>query len=49
MVSEVSYKVVGQQGNDLTTGTAKVDALGGFDTDFKLPETPNLGYAYVYF
>jgi len=31
------------------SGKATVDALGGFDTDFKLPETPNLGYAYVYF
>ena len=28
-------------------GSAAVNAVGGFDTKFTLPKTPNLGYAYV--
>ncbi len=42
-VDEVTFKVIGPRGNDLTTGKAKVNALGGFDTTFTLPRTPNLG------
>ena len=49
MVSTVDYKVIGPMGNEMTTGTVKVSAAGGWDAKFKLPETPNLGYAYVYF
>ncbi|MCB9561597.1 MAG: Ig-like domain-containing protein [Kofleriaceae bacterium] len=49
MVQSVHYKVVDPIGNELLQGDAKVDALGGFDTTFKLPDTPNLGYASVYF
>ena len=36
-----------RSGNQIATGTAQVDAVGGFDTKFTLPKTPNLGYAHV--
>jgi len=49
MVSKVTYKVIGPMGNELTSGTADVNVAGGFDTTFKLPDTPNLGYASIYF
>lgn len=44
---ELTYKVFGPLGNELGKGKTEVDALGGFDFDFELPETPNLGNAYV--
>jgi uncharacterized protein YfaS (alpha-2-macroglobulin family) len=46
-VSSVSYKVIDPVGNELTKGTVKVSALGGFDLAFTLPKTPNLGYASI--
>ncbi len=46
-VSAVSYRVTGPQGNDLGGGKADVNALGGFDFAFKLPEQVNLGYAQI--
>lgn len=48
-VDDVSFKVIGPRGNDLTTGTAKVNSLGGFHASFALPKTPNLGAARVEF
>ena len=33
----------------IAKGSAKVSAVGGFDTKFTLPKTPNLGYAHVSF
>jgi uncharacterized protein YfaS (alpha-2-macroglobulin family) len=48
-VSSVSYKVYDATNNQIGTGTAAVDAVGGFDTKFTLPKTPNLGYARVAF
>ncbi|HKE19873.1 MAG TPA: Ig-like domain-containing protein, partial [Kofleriaceae bacterium] len=48
-VDDVSYKVIGPRGNDLTSGKAQVSALGGFDAAFTLPTTPNLGAARVEF
>ena len=45
----ISYRVMGPRGNEILKGTSKVNALGGFHTDFKLPKTPNLGYARVEF
>ena len=48
-VDEVAFKVIGPRGNDLTTGKARVNALGGFDAAFALPKTPNLGHARVEF
>ncbi len=41
----VSYKLTDSRGNDLLSGTLELNALGGFDTSFGLPETMNLGYA----
>jgi uncharacterized protein YfaS (alpha-2-macroglobulin family) len=43
----VSYKVTDAQGNEVTKGTSQINALGGFDTKFKLPATMNLGGASV--
>ena len=48
-VDEVTFKVIGPRGNDLTTGKAQVSALGGFNAAFTLPKTPNLGQARVQF
>jgi uncharacterized protein YfaS (alpha-2-macroglobulin family) len=48
-VSSVSYKVLDSRNNQIATGSAGVDAVGGFDTKFTLPKTPNLGYARVVF
>jgi uncharacterized protein YfaS (alpha-2-macroglobulin family) len=45
----VSYTLRDSQGNEVTKGTAQLNALGGFDTRFKLPATMNLGNAYVQF
>jgi uncharacterized protein YfaS (alpha-2-macroglobulin family) len=41
----VDYRVVDPQGNDLLHGQARVNALGGFDFSFTLPDNANLGYA----
>ncbi|MFN2148516.1 MAG: alpha-2-macroglobulin family protein, partial [Anaerolineales bacterium] len=48
-VTDVSYSIIGPQGNELGNGQAEVNALGGFDTVFTLPENANLGYAQVQF
>ncbi len=48
-VQNVSYVLKDSQGNEITKGTANVNALGGFDTSFKLPGTMNLGYAHLEF
>jgi hypothetical protein len=45
--TKVKYTVFGPRGNEITKGETKVSALGGFDTKFELPGTPNLGYAYI--
>ncbi|MCJ7625764.1 MAG: MG2 domain-containing protein, partial [Anaerolineaceae bacterium] len=47
-VTSVSYNIIGPQGNDMGEGTAEVNALGGFDFVFTLPESPNLGWAQLY-
>jgi alpha-2-macroglobulin len=47
LVSNISYQIYDPQGNDLGTGSAEVNALGGFDFSFSLPENANLGYAYI--
>lgn len=46
-VTRVSYQIWGPQGNELGSGSAEVNALGGFDLAFSLPENANLGYARV--
>jgi uncharacterized protein YfaS (alpha-2-macroglobulin family) len=48
-VSSVNYKVFDGVGNQIGTGSAPVSTVGGFDTKFTLPKTPNLGYARVEF
>jgi len=45
----LTYKVTDATGNDLLNGQAAVNALGGFDLTFTIPEQVNLGYANVYF
>jgi uncharacterized protein YfaS (alpha-2-macroglobulin family) len=46
-VSAVQYQLIGPQGNELGNGRAEVNALGGFDFVFTLPENVNLGYAQL--
>ncbi len=48
-LSEVNYSITGPQGNELGSGTVQVNAVGGFDFVFTIPENANLGYAQVYF
>ncbi|MDT7688710.1 MAG: alpha-2-macroglobulin [Acidobacteriota bacterium] len=43
----VTYTVRDSRGNDVGKGAALLNALGGFDTKFKLPPTMNLGGAYI--
>ncbi|HKF54713.1 MAG TPA: alpha-2-macroglobulin family protein, partial [Blastocatellia bacterium] len=44
---EVSYSVKDSRGNEVAKGSVSPNALGGFDTRFKLPDAMNLGYARV--
>ena len=46
---KVSYTVHDPQGNEIATGTAAVNLLGGFDLSFAIPAAANLGYASVDF
>jgi hypothetical protein len=46
-VSQVSYQVIGPQGNELVNGQAEVNLLGGFDFNFSIPENANLGYTQL--
>lgn len=41
------YRIIEAQGNDIGSGQAQVNALGGFDLAFRLPEKVNLGQAYI--
>jgi uncharacterized protein YfaS (alpha-2-macroglobulin family) len=43
----VSYTLRDSRSNEITKGSARLNALGGFDTKFKLPPTMNLGNAYL--
>lgn len=47
LVKSVSYVLYDSRGNEVTKGSLRVNALGGFDTKFKLPPTMNLGQANV--
>ncbi|MCW5803709.1 MAG: Ig-like domain-containing protein [Deltaproteobacteria bacterium] len=47
IVDALEYKVYDSRRNEIGKGTAKVSSVGGFDTTFTLPKTPNLGYATV--
>jgi len=46
-VTSISYRVFDRTGNEIAKGSMPVSVAGGFDTTFKLPGTPNLGYARV--
>ena len=46
-VDEVHYQISGPQGNELGSGMSAVNALGGFDFKYTLPENANLGYAQL--
>src|SRR5690606_40437250 len=46
-ISTVRYEVYDPQGNELSTGSAEGNALGGFDLSFDIPENSNLGYAGI--
>src|SRR5215468_2799650 len=43
----VNYSLKDSRGNEVLKGSARVNALGGFDAAFKLPPTMNLGSAYL--
>lgn len=45
----ISYTLTDSRGNEVMKGTAQMNALGGFDTKFKLPGTMNLGQTFVQF
>jgi alpha-2-macroglobulin len=44
-VTSVTYQLTDPQGNSIGSGQADVNALGGFDFAFSLPQTVNLGTA----
>jgi len=46
-VTTIVYKVTDSQGNEIGKGSAPVSSVGGWDTRFTLPKTPNLGYANI--
>ena len=46
---DVSISVMDARGNELLSQQVPLNALGGFDTSFTLPETMNLGYAPIRF
>ncbi|MCG8425479.1 MAG: MG2 domain-containing protein [Proteobacteria bacterium] len=46
-VDQVSYTVFGPRGNEILKDKISVNALGGFDSKFTLPKTPNLGWARI--
>lgn len=43
----VRYEVQDSRGNEIAEGETETTALGGFDLDFEIPETPNLGSASI--
>ena len=47
-VTAVRYRITEPQGNELGSGRAEVNALGGFDLVFTLPQQVNLGGAQLY-
>jgi uncharacterized protein YfaS (alpha-2-macroglobulin family) len=46
-VTSVSYHITEPQGNEIGSGQVNVNALGGFDLVFSLPQPVNLGYAQL--
>lgn len=48
-VKIVSYQVSESMGNQIASGQVELNALGGFDFAFSLPDNANLGYAQISF
>jgi hypothetical protein len=46
-VEQISFQVIGPQGNEIGSGQAEVNILGGFDFHFSIPENANLGYTQL--
>ena len=46
-VEQISFQVIGPQGNEISSGQADVNVLGGFDFHFSIPENANLGYTQL--
>ena len=46
-VTAVGYTLRDSRGNEVLKGSARVNALGGFDAAFKLPPTMNLGRGHL--
>ncbi|HUS29363.1 MAG TPA: alpha-2-macroglobulin family protein, partial [Kofleriaceae bacterium] len=46
-IKTITYTVTDAVGNQIGKGSMQVSPVGGFDTKFTLPKTPNLGYANV--
>ncbi|HMT94084.1 alpha-2-macroglobulin family protein [uncultured Thiothrix sp.] len=44
-LKRLNYEVLDSAGNKIAEGKAPFTGLGGFNLDFKLPDTPNLGAA----
>ena len=47
-LSSVSYQITDPFGNELGNGQVDVNALGGFDFAFTIPQATNLGTAQIY-
>jgi hypothetical protein len=47
--ASVTYTLRDSRGNEVLKGSAPLNALGGFDTKFKLPGTMNLGHSSLQF
>ncbi|HEU0296851.1 MAG TPA: Ig-like domain-containing protein [Anaerolineales bacterium] len=47
-INSISYQITDPQGNELRNGRADVNALGGFDFAFTVPQATNLGTAQLY-
>jgi alpha-2-macroglobulin len=45
--TSVAWKLKDSRGNQVGAGEIKLNALGGFDTSFKLPDAMNLGHAQL--
>ncbi len=48
-LKRLNYEVLDSAGNKIVEGKAPFTGLGGFNLDFKLPDTPNLGAATINF
>jgi hypothetical protein len=47
-LNSIGYQINDSQGNVLGNGAAEMNALGGFDFAFTVPQATNLGTAYLY-